>query len=381
MNLRSTLHRLFVLFTLISMLAACSSREAEAPAAGGDEKSAPAAGNAAEPGQEAPAAEDKGAAKDGEKAKAEGADGLVVYSGRGAVLVDPLLKQFTEATGIPVKVRYDKSSEALANRLATEGKDTEADLFFAQDSGWLGALAKAGHLEPLPQGILDHVPAHHRDAGGTWVGTSGRVRVLVYSPERVAADKLPTTLEALAQGPWKGRVGWAPSNGSFQAHVSALRHIWGEEKTREWLQAMKGLEPRIYPKNSPQVKAVSAGEIDLGWVNHYYLHKLKSADPSLKAANHSFGVAGDAGNLMMLSGVAITAASKKKDKARSLVSFLLAEKAQSYFANKTYEYPTRSGTALHPDVPPIDERLVRADQAHLTDLGGTLKLLRELDLQ
>ena len=306
---------------------------------------------------------------------------LVIYSGRGAVLVDPLIEQFTEQTGIDVDVRYEKSTETLANRIATEGDQTQADVFFAQDSGWLGALAEQGHLEELNSSILSQVSDYHRDANGRWVGTSGRARVLVYSPDRVTVEELPKTLADLPSMAQAGRVGWAPSNGSFQAHVSALRHIWGEEKTRAWLESVKALDPKIYPKNSPQVRAVSSGEIDLGWVNHYYLHKLRASNPDLKAANYSFVEPGDAGNLMMLSGAAVVSASDQKEKAEAFIEFLLSENAQGYFAQKTFEYPTVPGVALHPDVPPIDDRMVRADQRHLTDLSGTVTLLREVGLQ
>jgi len=310
-----------------------------------------------------------------------GVDALVVYSGRGAVLVGPLLEIFTKETGIQVDVRYEKSTQTLANRIATEGAQTKADVFFAQDSGWLGALAMAGHLQPLPQNTLEKVSAHNRDASGHWVGTSGRARVLVYSPDRVKVDDLPKTLAELPGVVAKGRFGWAPGNGSYQAHLSALRHLWGEEKTRAWLTELKAIEPLVYPKNSPQVKAVSNGEIDIGWVNHYYLHKLRAANPELSAANYSFPIAGDAGNLMMLSGVAIVSHSNNKQAAEKLVDFLLGKTAQSYFATKTFEYPTIAGIALHEDVPPIDDKMVRADQSHLTDLSGTLTMLRELGLQ
>ncbi|MEC7381982.1 MAG: extracellular solute-binding protein, partial [Cyanobacteriota bacterium] len=205
-----------------------------------------------------------------------GVDSLVVYSGRGAVLVGPLLEIFTQETGVQVDVRYEKSTQTLANRIATEGAQTKADVFFAQDSGWLGALAMAGHLQPLPQSTLEKVSSHNRDASGHWVGTSGRARVLVYSPERVKVDELPKTLAELPGVVAKGRFGWAPGNGSYQAHLSALRHLWGEQKTRAWLTELKAIEPLVYPKNSPQVKGVSNGEIDIGWVNHYYLHKLRA---------------------------------------------------------------------------------------------------------
>jgi len=306
---------------------------------------------------------------------------VVVYSGRGAVLVDPLFARFTEKTGIAVEVRYEKSTETLANRLATEGKETPADVFFAQDSGYLGALAAKELLRPLSSELTDQIEARHRSNSGRWIATSGRARVLVYSPERVQPEDLPGTLEELASPRFKGRVGWAPRNASYQAHVSALRKLWGEEKTEAWLKAMMALEPQTYPKNSPQVKAVSSGEIDLGWVNHYYLHKLRASNPDLKAANYSFPTEGDAGNLMMLSGAGISAHSDNVVGAEALLAYLVSEDAQSFFATQVYEYPTRPGVALHADVPALDASLVSVDQAALTDIGPTLTLLRKLGLQ
>ena len=111
-----------------------------------------------------------------------------------------------------------------------EGKTGEADLFLAQDSGYVGALARAGHLSHCRKMFSNACRRLFRGAKGHWVGTSGRARVLVYSPERVKVEDLPKNIEALTTGPWKGFIGWAPSNSSFQAHVSALRTLWGEEK-------------------------------------------------------------------------------------------------------------------------------------------------------
>ena len=156
---------------------------------------------------------------------------LVIYSGRSQVLVGGLVEAFEKSTGIKVDVRYEKSTQTLANRIATEGEKTEADLFFAQDSGYLGALATKGHLKPLSADITSLVPETHRDKEGRWVATSGRARVLVYDPKSVKPEELPTSLKALGDAKWKGKLGWAPGNASFQAHVSALRHLWGK-KTR-----------------------------------------------------------------------------------------------------------------------------------------------------
>jgi len=306
---------------------------------------------------------------------------VVVYSGRSAVLMEPLFARFTKATGVEVKTRFDKSTQVLAERLATEGAQTEADVFLAQDSGYLGALAKAGHLRALPADVLARVGPHAKGAGGLWVGTSGRLRVLVYSPERVKPHDLPRRLVDLADPKWKKRLGWAPGNASFQAHVSALRNTWGEEKTRAFLSNVAALEPTVYPKNSPQVNAVSNGEIDIGWVNHYYLHKLKATNPHLKAANHSFPTKGDAGNVMMISGVAISRHAKRVHAAETLVRFLLSKEAQSYFAEKVYEYPTVTDVAPSAQMAGTTENLCTVSQEALADVGPTLKLLRELGLQ
>ena len=368
MNPLRPLTALIVLFTALTLFACCKA-PVEEPAAA----AAPEGDPTAEAAPEAAAEEAPEAKKD--------AAPVVVYSGRGAVLVDPLFERFTKKTGIAVEVRYDKSTETLANRIATEGSETPVDVFFAQDSGYLGALAARELLRPLPDSLTSQIAEGHRAPSGRWIATSGRARVLVYSPERVQPEDLPGSLAELTDARFKGRIGWAPRNASYQAHVSALRKLWGEEKTEEWLKGIQALEPQIYPKNSPQVKAVSSGEIDFGWVNHYYLHKLRAANPELKAANHSFPSPGDAGNLMMLSGAGISAHSDNVAGAEALLAYLVSEDAQAFFANQVYEYPTRPGVALHPDVPPLNDALVQVDQAALTDIAPTLEMLRKLGLQ
>ena len=264
-------------------------------------------------------------------------------------------------------------------KLLTEGAQTQADIFFfkilairclGQKNLWLNFLK-----------IYCQVAPDYRDAQGQWIATSGRARVLVYDPSTVKPEALPKSLKDLANPKWKNQLGWAPGNASFQAHISALRHLWGEAETAQWLKDMIALEPKTYPKNSPQVKGVSNGEIQIGWVNHYYLHKLKAANPELKAANYSFTEAGDAGNLMMLSGIAITTHSKKKAAAQKLINFLLSENSQTHFTTKIYEYPTRTGIVANTALPTITSLMSKVSQAHLADIGGTLKMLRELKLQ
>ena len=360
------LSRLSLAACLALCLVACDRPAADAPTAAeptADEAAKSAPAEAKKAADKAPPAQET----------------LVVYSGRGAVLVEPLIERFRKETGIEVKVRFGKTGP-LAQQLATEAAQTEADVFFAQDSGYIGALAKAGHLAKLPAQVLSAVPEAYRAKDGSWVGVSGRARVLVYNPTKLKPADLPTGLAQLTDPKWKGKLGWAPSNASMQAHVSALRHVWGEDKTAAWLKGVQAQAPTVYPKNSPQVKAVSSGEIEVGWVNHYYLHKLKAADPGLVAANHSFAK-GDAGNVLMLSGVAVSKYAKHPGAAELFVAFLLSRASQAYFASEVYEYPTRPNVPTHADVPALGDRFIDVDQAHLADIGATLAVLRDLGIQ
>ena len=205
------------------------------------------------------------------------AETLTIYSGRSKSLVEPIIKQFEEKSGIQVEVSYGGTTQ-LAAALLTEGDKSPAALFWAQDAGALGAVSKKEMFEKLPESVLTQVPSGFRDTEGFWVATSGRARVLAYSPERVKMEELPESIFDLTQPMWKGRVGWAPTNASFQAFVTSLRVQVGEEKTAEWLKGMKANGVKKYAKNTPIIEALAAGEIDVGLPNHYYLLRFKSKD-------------------------------------------------------------------------------------------------------
>ena len=150
---------------------------------------------------------------------------LVIYSGRKESLVGPIIEQFKAASGIEVEVKYGSTGE-IAATLLEEGKNSPADVFFAQDPGGLGAIANAGMFTKLSAEILGLAPDWAQSPDGLWVGISGRARTLVYSTADLDVADMPETLQGLTDPKWKGKIGWAPTNGSFQAMVTAMRVIW-----------------------------------------------------------------------------------------------------------------------------------------------------------
>lgn len=306
---------------------------------------------------------------------------LTVYSGRSSTLVHPLLVAFGEQTGVDIRVKYAGSASTAAT-LLEEGGNTPADVVFLQDPGSLGILADSGMLAPIPQESLDKVDPRFRSPAGLWIGTSGRARTIIYNTEAInPATDLPPSILDFTGSEWKGRVGWAPRNGSFQAFVTALRLTIGEDAARAWLEGMRDNDAVDYPNNVTTVSAAAAGEVDVGFVNHYYLERfLEEHGEGFGARNHYIGN-GDPGALVLVAGVGILAPSENKDIAAEFVEFLLGAPAQAYFAQEIKEYPVAAGVAPEGDLPPLDSlNPPNVDLGNLSDLEGTLTLLRETEV-
>jgi iron(III) transport system substrate-binding protein len=305
------------------------------------------------------------------------AETLTLYSGRSKSLVDPIIQQFEKETGIEVKVSYANTTQ-LANKLKTEGKKSSASLFWAQDAGALGTVSKEGLFTKLPESVLAKVPKTFRHADGLWVATSGRARVLAYSPERVKMEALPESIFDLTQPKWRGKVGWAPLNASFQAFVTAMRAQVGEERTEKWLRDMKANGAKAYPKNTPIIEALAAGEIDLGLPNHYYLFRFKKGNSNFPV-EQTFFKANDPGNLVNVAGIGLLKSSDNKETALKFIEFLLSAKAQQYFVSEVFEYPMTESVIPNAKLLPLDDLLKIVptfDLNEMDDIQGTVKLLR-----
>ena len=307
---------------------------------------------------------------------------LVIYSGRGESLVGGLIDSFEAATGIDVQVRYGGTAE-LALLIGEEGTASPADVFYGQDAGALSFLAEEGLAARLPADVLASVENDNfKDDGGEWIGTSGRARVLIVSPERITEEDRPDSVFDLTDEEWRGRVSWAPGNGSFQAFVTAMRVIDGDAVTERWLRDMIANDVQCRRNNSTQVQSVIDGRVDVGLVNHYYRFRPQFDDGRETAINYfPPGDAGGAGALVNIAGVAVIESGANQTNALRFVRFLLSELGQKYFRGETNEYPVAAGVEPIVDLPSLDSlNPPSLALTSLSDLQGTLDLFDKIGL-
>ena len=305
---------------------------------------------------------------------------VTVYSGRGRDLVQPILDRFSEQTGIEIRVRYGDTAE-MAAAILEEGQNSPADVYYGQDAGALGALALEGMARKIPDSTLDLVDSRFKSPDGLWIGSSGRARTVIYNTDQLNEGDLPGSIMDYANPQWENMLGWAPTNGSFQAWLTALRVIEGDDVAREWLEDINALNPLVYEGNTPIVGAAMSGEVAAGFVNHYYLYREQAEAGGDVGAENYFFHDGDIGGLINVAGMAILEPSRNVEQAERLVEFLLQQEAQEYFANETFEYPLAQGMDPAADIPSLQElETPDIDLSNLEDLEGTLALLQEVGL-
>lgn len=304
---------------------------------------------------------------------------LTLYSGRGEALVGELISFFEEYyDDFTVRPRYNSAAE-LVNQILTEGENSPADVFFSVNAGSLGALKDEGRTQELPSEVLDLVRDEFHDPDGQWTGTSGRARTVPFNTDQFAESDIPDDIMAFPETEaFRDNIGWAPTYSSFQAFVTAMRVLEGDEATKQWLQGMQDLGVTEYNDEFLVSQAVADGEIGAGFANHYYIQRIL-AGRSEAPLGTAF-TSGDAGSIFNVAGALVLDTADDADLGTNFVRHLLSAEAQDYFARTTFEYPLVSGVDPIGELPTIDELNPPEglDLTQLSDLEGTVRLMREV---
>lgn len=280
-------------------------------------------------------------------------DGIVVYNAQHESLTQAWSDGFTKETGIKVTIRNGKDME-FANQIVQEGAASPADVFLTENSPAMALVDAANLFEPLNADTLAQVPENYRPANGHWVGVAARSTVFAYDKNKLTEDKLPKSLVDFADPSWRGRWGAAPAGADFQAIVSALLELKGEEATASWLKAMKeNVKP--YKGNSVAMKAVNAGEVEGAVIYHYYYYgdQAKTGENSKNVSLHYFKNE-DPGAFVSISGGGIPASSKHKEQAQAFLKWVTGKGGQAVLRDgNSFEYAVGEGAKSNPALVPL----------------------------
>lgn len=267
------------------------------------------------------------------------ADELVVYSARNEQLIRPLFDAYTKTHKVEIKFITDKAAPLLA-RLKAEGKRSPADLLITVDAGNLWKASQDDVLARVNSRVLKkNIPDNLRDPDFRWFGLSIRARTIVYSPKRVNTEELKS-YEDLADNRWKDRLCLRTSKKVYnQSLVATMIAHHGEARTERIVKGwVRNLATDVFSNDTAVMKAIMAGQCDVGIVNTYYYGRLlrKQADLPLKLfwPNQS-----STGVHINVSGAGVTRYSKNKRAAIQFLEWLSQSEAQKILADGNLEYP------------------------------------------
>jgi len=280
---------------------------------------------------------------------------ITVYNAQHEELIAEVAPLFEEETGIEVKLRSGDDLE-LANQLVQEGDASPADVFLTENSPAMSLVDNAGLFTKVDQETLDLIPPDYVPADRNWIGFMGRSTVAMYNTDALSEDEMPDSILDFADPEWAGRISYSPTGADFQAIVSAVLELEGEQATRDWLAGLaeNGTE---YDGNDVVLESVNSGEVDAGIAYHYYWYRdqKEAGEHSDNSELHFFDDQ-DPGAFVSASGAGVLASSDKQTNAQKFVNFLASVEGQQAIADSyALEYPLNPEVSLEPPVKPFAE--------------------------
>ncbi len=271
---------------------------------------------------------------------------LTVYTSRQPQLIEPIVEQFTNETGIKVNLLSGNAQE-LMERIDIEGEDSPADIFMTVDAGVLWQAAERDILAKIDSKILnENIPAHLRDSKNEWFGLSKRARTIVFSSDQFKDNDF-STYEDLADPKWKGKLCLRTSKKVYnRSLIASMIDAYGFDKSKEVVSGwVSNLATEVFSNDTNALKAVSSGQCGVTIVNTYYLARLLD-DPEYNNLSLFWANQSDRGVHVNISGAGVVKTSKNKKNAVLFLEYLSSNKAQDFYASANKEYPVLIGAKI-----------------------------------
>jgi iron(III) transport system substrate-binding protein len=307
---------------------------------------------------------------------------VIVYTALDEDFSQPIFEEFTRATGIVVRPKYDTESTktvGLTQAILAERERPRCDLFWNNEILNTLRLEREGLLRAYKSPAAADYPASAKSPDGMWYGFAARARVLVVNTDRVSEARRPKSINDLTDPQWYENVGIAkPLFGTTATHAACLASVWGEDKTREFFKAVKR-NARIMSGNKQVAQAVASGELAFG---------LTDTDDALAEVAAGMPVAivypdqaeGELGTLFIPNTLALIKGSEHPEAAQKLIDWLLSTDVEKKLADgPSGQIPLRKGVAASDRVKtPEQVRAMDVDFAKAAnDWDATARFLQQ----
>jgi len=309
---------------------------------------------------------------------------LVLYNGQHVQTTDSLVAGFEKAhPNVNVVVRSN-DEDVFDAEIVAEGSHSPADVFFTENSPALAYLQQRGLLAKVNPSTLAHTPAKYNSPKGDWVGVSARVSVLIYNPSLIKKSALPTTVLALANPKYKGKLAFAAGETDFQPIVTSVLKAYGKKAALKWLDGIKANSAsHVYPDNETIADEVNRGVVAFGVVNQYYWYRMRAEiGKSNMRSLITYFAPHNPGYVIDVSGAGILESSTHKVAAQEFLAFLVSRAGQEIVSRSiSYEYPVASGvTTSQPETPFKDLKPYPISIGQLGTGAAAIALLNEVQL-
>ena len=279
---------------------------------------------------------------------------VVVYTALDEIYSQPILDDFSAATGIEIQVVYDTEAAkttGLVTRLINESARPRCDVFWNNEVAQSILLQERGVFTAYESPAAVGIPDQFKDGEGYWTGFAARARVLIYNTDLVTAP--PTSIQDLLRPEFKGKTAIAmPLFGTTATHAAALFALWGAEDGVAFFQDLQANDVAFVAGNAVVRDAVARGEYLFG------LTDTDDANGAIEDGLPAKWVLPDQGEgigtLVIPNTVALIKDGPNPETAKQLIDYLLSPAVEEKLASsRSIQIPLHTGLTPPDNVPDL----------------------------
>ncbi|HEV2665866.1 MAG TPA: extracellular solute-binding protein [Blastocatellia bacterium] len=305
----------------------------------------------------------------------DGTETVVVYVSHDQVFSEPILKDFERETGIRVRAIYDTEetrSTGAMNRLIAETNNPQADVYWANEPFRAEVLRQQGISAPYVSPSGEGIPETFRDPDGYWTGFAARARVFIVHKDTAPR---PTSVLSYADPRWRGKAVIAnPLFGTTTTEIAALFTLWGDERGRSFMQALRDNDVKLSPSNGDSADLVARGEFAFSLVDtDDAVNRMKQQEP-VELVYPDQGP-DEIGCFIVPNAVVLIAGAPHPQAGRKLIDYLLtAETERKLALSDAAQIPLHPNVPTPPQLQPIDS--IKVMKVNYADIAAKLQAIQ-----